>query len=120
MDSRDETLYLWRVFAQKFGVLNRPLDSYFPRQRLFMDIETMDYIEGDFRKQIQRFIVLCDTVLVVIGPDWLPELKRRMGTGEPDWVRVEVEFAFLHDKRVIPVLINGASMPTSEDVPLGT
>ena len=117
IDSRDETLALWRAFAKKFGLLNRPLDSYLPRKHLFMDIETMDYREGDFRKQIQRFIVLCDTVLVIIGPNWLPELKRRLGTGEPDWVRVEVEFALMHDKRVIPVLVNGANMPNWSELP---
>lgn len=117
MDSRDETLELWRVFAKKFWLFNRPFDSYLPRKRLFVDIETMDYVEGDFRKQIQRFIVLCDTVLVIIGPDWLTELQRRFAKGEADWVRVEVELSLVQDKRIIPVLINGASMPDRAKLP---
>ncbi len=58
-------------------------------------------------------------MLVIIGPRWLDDYddgKRRLDNPN-DFVRLEIAKALQSDKRVIPVLVGGASMPRSEDLP---
>src|SRR4029077_10551933 len=58
--------------------------------------------------------------IAVIGPRWL---TARDNDGNPrldnptDYVRLEIEAALKRDIRVIPVLVDGASMPRSSDLP---
>ncbi|MEN0062854.1 MAG: SUMF1/EgtB/PvdO family nonheme iron enzyme, partial [Myxococcota bacterium] len=62
----------------------------------------------------------CDAFLAVIGARWhgpLPDGASRIDSPE-DWVRREVEAALAIPRmRVIPVLVNGAPMPTAEGLP---
>jgi hypothetical protein len=77
----------------------------------------------DFRGVIREQVALCDVVLVIIGTIWLniteadnPALRRL--DNPADWVRIEVETALQRNSaRVIPVLVNGASMPREVDLP---
>ncbi|MBK9927338.1 MAG: septum formation protein Maf [Anaerolineales bacterium] len=59
-------------------------------------------------------------VLVVIGLKWLTcqdaDQNRRIDHPE-DWVRLEAKTALERKKLVIPVLVNGAKMPTSSGLP---
>ena len=48
----------------------------------------------DFPDYIDRIVANCQVLLAVIGPGWLAEIKRRLETGEKDWVREELECAF--------------------------
>lgn len=56
-------------------------------------------------------------VLVVVHPTWLDELDLRRGTGQKDWVAFEIEAALTAGKTVLPVLVNGASMPAGSLLP---
>ena len=49
------------------------------------------------------------TVLVVIGQHWL----RASAPGELDWVVEEVQQALRNGARIIPVLVEGASLPAN-------
>jgi hypothetical protein len=86
---------------------------------LFMDIDDIPPGE-DFVKVIEDAISVCDTVLVVIGPQWTevtnPQGQRRLD--DPyDFVRLEIATALKRDIRVIPVLVGGASMPGPSVLP---
>lgn len=59
----------------------------------------------------------CTHVVVVIGPRWL--ISGDQGLQSPkDQVRIEIEAAFKRkDVRVLPVLVDGASMPSADVLP---
>lgn len=113
MDSEPATKRIYRQFAKTFGVWRFIRAE---RRNLFLDKDNLIPV-GDFRAQIQLFIIQSDHMLVVIGPKWLEEIKRRQRVGEVDFVVIEVELAFIHKVNVIPVLVQGASMPERSDLP---
>ena len=85
---------------------------------VFMDVEDIP-LGTDFRSHIDEQIRQCDVVLVVIGPKWFGETAdggSRLAV-DSDPVRVEVETALASSCRTIPVLIDGAGMPQSSQVP---
>ena len=86
---------------------------------VFHDVAAID--PGvDFGDAIVRALQDCDAVLAVIGPAWIdastPAGGRRLD--EPDdYVRIELSTALASDARVIPVLVAGANVPSSADLP---
>lgn len=62
-----------------------------------------------------------DTVLVVIGPDWIrisDEWGRRRIDQADDWVRLELTTALqIPGKRIIPILVRGARLPPQDALP---
>ena len=99
-------LYDWLL--QQFGAA-----------QLFLDTE---YIRAGetFPVVLQERIAASDVVLVVMGPQWLTienEAGRRLDQ-EDDSVRLELEWALEHQKRIIPVLVGGAAVPSASDLPL--
>ena len=81
----------------------------------------MDTIEPgvDFAEEIFRAVAACKVLLVIIGPAWLTaadERGRRLDDPD-DIVRLEIEAALDRDVRVIPILTEGAVMPTPHDLP---
>ncbi len=92
-----------------------------PDAKIFMDIDSIP-VGADFENYIRGEIEICDIVLVLIGDNWL---DARPGTNvrridEPgDFVRLEVESAFASPRvRVIPVLVEDASMPGPSELPV--
>jgi hypothetical protein len=96
------------------------LQIEFGQEQLFMDVEGGFKAGEDFVSGLHRKVVECDTLLAVIGPRWLAltgdEGRRRLDDPE-DFVRVEIAAALKHGKRVIPILVNNASMPRGDDLP---
>jgi uncharacterized membrane protein YhaH (DUF805 family) len=74
----------------------------------------------DFVKALDDQVARCVAFLAVIGPGWT-DLRNTEGhrrIDQPnDYVRVEIEAALTRDIRVIPVLVDGARMPTAEELP---
>jgi hypothetical protein len=75
----------------------------------------------DFVERIHQAVGSCDVALVLIGEEWLamtgPQGKRRLDDPE-DFVRVEVAAALTRDDvTVVPVLVEGAQMPSSAELP---
>ena len=74
----------------------------------------------DFIRTIEEAVAACDVLLAVIGERWLTatdeEGRRRLDNPE-DFVRIEIATALKRGIRVIPVLVDGASMPRSGDLP---
>ena len=95
------------------------MSESFGKEQLFFDVDSIP--PGfDFVKYIEKQIALSDIVLVVIGRNWLnasDEHGRRRLDKPEDFVRVEIESALKQDKHVIPVLVQGAPMPLSTQLP---
>ena len=86
---------------------------------VFMDVDSID-LGVDFVQKIEEHLAGCGVVLVVIGQDWVsatdPRGRRRLDDPN-DFVRLEVEAALRSNARVIPVLVEGATMPDPDDLP---
>ncbi len=107
-DTADVAGRVFDAMAQRFG-----------RQRIFKDVDNIG--PGvDFGDYIKSVLPRCRVALVLIGPHWLDskdESGRRRIDDEHDWVRVEIETALATPELlVVPVLVNGARMPRSEEV----
>ena len=87
---------------------------------VFLDVDTISLGEN-FVRRIEREIERCDVVMVLIGRDWL---ETSDGGDEPrlfdelDWVHLEVKAALERDIPVIPVLVEGARMPSPAQLPV--
>jgi hypothetical protein len=101
------------------GRLNDRLVHEFGRKRLFMDVDNMP-AGVDFVAYLNERVAACDVFLAVIGPNWLDakDASGRRRLDDPDdYVSVEIAAALERDIRVIPVLIDGASLPKSDELP---
>ncbi|MBN2303897.1 MAG: SUMF1/EgtB/PvdO family nonheme iron enzyme, partial [Anaerolineae bacterium] len=95
------------------------LVNHFGRGRVFMDIDTIE--PGvDFVDIIEKAVGSCDSLIALIGKQWLDMSdetgERRLDTPE-DFVRLEIAAALERNIRVIPVLVRGAKMPSSDELP---
>ena len=87
---------------------------------IFRDIETIE--PGvDFVEAIDRALQGCGILLAVIGPRWasLSDASGQRRVDDPnDYTRLEIATALkCSDVRVIPVLVEGAEMPGSDQLP---
>jgi hypothetical protein len=89
-------------------------------RRNYKSIIDVDNIEVGtrFPQVIEHNIKLSDVIFVVIDKEWLVEKdgQRRLNNPE-DWVRREIELALNYEKSIVPLLVDGASMPQKEDLP---
>jgi hypothetical protein len=95
------------------------LSSHFLQNQIFMDVDSID--PGvDFVEGIESSVAACDVLIAVIGKRWLissDEEGRRRLDNPDDFLRLEIATALKLNIRVIPVLVDGASMPRSSEVP---
>src|SRR5215831_15952330 len=91
----------------------------FDPQQIFMDIDAIALGE-DFVEVIESTVAKCDVLIALIGNNWLTSKdahgNRRLDKPE-DFVRMEIGAALKRKIRVIPVLVDGALMPESTDLP---
>lgn len=71
----------------------------------------------NFEAVLQRELAGTQAVVVLIGKRWLAELNARLSRPEPDFVRIEIATALRLGKAVIPVLLQGAELPTADALP---
>jgi hypothetical protein len=101
------------------GRLRDRLSARFDRKKIFMDIDAIA-LGDDFVKAIEKTVAECDVLIAVIGAHWLiskDEQDRRRIDNSEDFVRREISTALRREICVIPVLVDGASMPRSTDLP---
>ncbi len=109
---REETAYpagwLYERLAERFGA-----------GQVFKDVDSIQ-LGDDFVEVITRAVGSCDVLLALIGDEWLnisdSDGRRRIDDPE-DFVRLEIEAALSRQVRVIPILVDGASMPSADELP---
>ncbi|MBL8163084.1 MAG: SUMF1/EgtB/PvdO family nonheme iron enzyme [Anaerolineae bacterium] len=99
---------IYPVLVQAFGETN-----------VFKDVDSIG-LSRNFRAAIERAVINTDVVLVLIGRQWVTitddQGQRRLDSPD-DFVRLEAEMSLRHEKMVIPVIVDGARMPASTDLP---
>jgi hypothetical protein len=90
----------------------------FSKERVFMDVDAIE--PGlPFDEAISQAVGGCEIFLAMIGKHWMeqqPGISPRINDAK-DFVRLEIAAALSRNIRVIPVLFDGASMPTEQDLP---
>ena len=71
----------------------------------------------DFENLIYRGISGCDLFVPLIGMNWLDILKEKAINHDNDVLVREVRDAIHLDKEILPVLVDGATMPSARDLP---
>ncbi len=101
------------------GRLFDHLRARFGGASVFMDVTDIE-AGVDFVDVLQRAVGSCDVLLAVMGREWLTCTDRngRRRLDDPhDFIRLEVGIALTRNVRVIPVLVEGAVMPTASELP---
>jgi hypothetical protein len=109
---REETAYAagW--------LFNRLADTY-GEDQIFKDVDSID-LGDDFVDVITRAVASTDVLLALIGESWISvteESGRRRLDDPDDFVRLEIEAALTRGIRVIPILVDGATMPRGDQLP---
>jgi hypothetical protein len=96
--------------AQIYERLSRSLG----RDHVILSVDNLAH-GADFASRLTARLGESDAVVVVIGKNWLTRTLHDPN----DHVRIEIEAALERGIRVIPVLVDGAVMPRTEDLPDG-
>ena len=97
--------------ANQAGWLADRLAGHFGRSQVVRDVDSIQ-LGNDFADVIAAAVTSCDVLLALIGHQWLAAAP-----GGDDYVRVEIESALTRGVQVIPVLVDGARMPTAAELP---
>lgn len=102
------------------GRLHESLERRLGATHVFRDVDTLQPGQ-DFVNAIEARLSACRVMLVIIGREWL-DARNAAGTrrlDEPfDFVRIEVAAGLARpDVVVVPVLVEGASMPAASQLP---
>lgn len=100
------------------GRLAEDLERRFGANEVFRDVE--DIASGeDFVERLDSALRSCRVLLAVLDKTWLSASNsggRRLDDPK-DFVRTEIATALRNGVRVIPVLVEGATMPSEQDLP---
>ena len=105
----------WSYARLLFG----ELEKKYPPKQIFMDVDSITPGE-DFVRLLNEKVAQSDIFLAVIGPAWLEarDKDNRRRLDDPgDFVRIEIEQALKTAARVIPLLVDGATMPDPRALP---
>ena len=93
--------------------------EHFGKDKVFRDIDSIE--PGlDFVEAIESAVGSSEVMLAVIGKNWLTatDAAGRERLQDPyDYVRMEIAAALQRNLRVVPVLVQGASMPGTDELP---
>ncbi len=105
--------------AYPAGWLFEHLAAEYGAEQIFKDVDSI-HLGDDFVERISAAVASCDVLLALIGHQWLTILGEdgRPRIEDPkDFVRLEIEAALARDVLVIPVLVDGATMPHESQLP---
>jgi hypothetical protein len=99
------------------GRLYDRLTLHFQDERVFMDVDSL--APGvDYAEVIESAIRACDIFVLVIGPRWdLEDAAGRRLEQANDFMRFEISTAIDREMPIIPVLVDGAAMPSVTRLP---
>jgi hypothetical protein len=102
------------------GRLAEDLSQTFGADHIFRDVEGIE-LGVEFAKSLEKALAACSVMLVLIGPQWLNMTDHKRGgrrLEQPDdWIRQEIATALKRDVRVVPVLLEGATLPEASELP---
>jgi hypothetical protein len=101
------------------GRIEADLQRRFGQAEVFRDVDDLASGE-DFVQGLERALDSCRVLIVVVTRSWLTatgESGRRRLDDPGDFVRQEISAALRRGVHVIPVLVEGASMPAEADLP---
>jgi tetratricopeptide (TPR) repeat protein len=116
--SEDSGEYAWHFHL----LLDRHFEKNagrFGRIDIFYDRSTIAPGE-DFTERLSQAVAICDALIAIIGSEWTSSHNPNgdIKLWDPDdWVCIEIRTALERNIRVIPVLVEGASMPAAKDLP---
>jgi hypothetical protein len=87
--------------------------------QVFKDVDSIQ-LGDDFVEVITRAVGSCDVLLALVGEQWLTitDAQGRRRLDDPDdFVRLEIEAALTRNVRVIPILVDEATMPRADQLP---
>jgi tetratricopeptide (TPR) repeat protein len=97
------------------GRLGDHLALRFGPNVVWQDVDSLE-AGKDYLPQIIRGIKSSDAVLIVIGPHWLKDGRKRLQDPK-DVLRIEIAQALRKKTGVIPTLVGDAKMPASGQLP---
>jgi hypothetical protein len=100
--------------AGQAGRLFDRLSGRFGEDRVFMDVDTLTPSDR-FATRIEKAIANADVMLVLIGPEWVASIDRLANPA--DFVRREILAALRVEGRLIPVCLDGATIPPAAKLP---
>jgi hypothetical protein len=87
---------------------------------VFMDVDGIP-LGSNFVKALNDEVAKCSALLAVIGPDWLDARDKKTGQrrleNPHDFVRVEIGAALTRQIPVIPILLEGTTIPSEDQLP---
>jgi hypothetical protein len=94
------------------------LRACFGQASVFLD-NTSIPLGDEFPTTIFRELQEARALIAIIGPQWLtaPNMNNLNITDPEDWVRREISEAIRDRKLIIPVLVDGATLPRKEELP---
>lgn len=103
------------------GHLLADLRNYFGEDSVFMDTRRGGIAWGaDWEKSLNDALRRCELLLALIGPQWArcerAPGQRRLDAPD-DWVRGEIATVLRMGKPVLPVLFQGAPVPSEAELP---
>jgi tetratricopeptide (TPR) repeat protein len=101
------------------GRLRQSLVGRYGEDTVFRDKDSIAAGE-DWMQAIRKGLTAEVVVLALIGHSWASAVDaqgRRRLDDPTDWNRIELEQAITTGRRIIPVLVDGAQMPSDSDLP---
>jgi hypothetical protein len=92
------------------------LSQHYGDQSVFRDVDSIPF-GVDFRKHIRTELDQCNALIAIIGPRWLGEGNHQRIHDQNDFVRFEIETALQRSIPVVPLLVEGATMPRPDQLP---
>jgi len=97
------------------GRLFDSISAGLPGLKVFMDVDSIR-LGADFVQVLQEQLASCNALILVIGPRWLGQGGKRLDDPS-DFVRLEIEAAISRKIPIVPVLVDGAEMPSEDEIP---
>jgi formylglycine-generating enzyme required for sulfatase activity len=95
------------------------IEKHFPHRKVFLDVHGIDGGEH-WLHTLERQVAESDVMVTLIGAGWLDlkdeDGKRRLDDPN-DFVRFEIAQALTRDIPILPVLVDGAKMPRTTQLP---
>ncbi|MFM9500357.1 toll/interleukin-1 receptor domain-containing protein [Streptomyces galilaeus] len=100
------------------GWLHHRLTGHLGAPNIFKDLDSVP-AGTDFTTHIAEAIAKCDVLLALVGANWNAESAGGIPSlhAKNDWVRKEIESALSQGKEIIPILVEGAKLPSPVTLP---